>query len=97
MSALKRDPTARTSHASSLLNYEMSAHSAGPQQLEIDRQGAPVTLEKVGDFLEVDLRRVYVWLKAGLKLTIASSLIFAFLAASYGLLATRIIPSVPMS
>lgn len=89
MSALKRDPTARTSHASSLLNYEMSAHSAGSQQLEIDRQGAPVTLEKVGDFLEVDLRRVYVWLKAGLKLTIASSLIFAFLAASYGLLATR--------
>lgn len=29
----------------------------------------PVTLERIGDFLELDLRRIFVWLRTGLLLT----------------------------
>ncbi|MDO1582787.1 GumC family protein [Rhizobium oryzicola] len=48
-----------------------------------------MTIERVGDFLEVDLRRIFVWLKSGFKFTIVISLLCAFAAAAYGLLAPR--------
>ncbi|WP_137136929.1 GumC family protein [Rhizobium sp. FKY42] len=89
MSALKRDPSARATAAPSLLTYENGPSRTGAQHAEASGQDTPITIEKMGDFLEVDLRRLFVWLKAGLKLTLVCSFLFAFVAATYGLLATR--------
>lgn len=51
-------------------------------------QRSPVTVDKVGDFLEVDFRRLFVWLRRGLLF----AFIFAFLGAlaggSYAVLST---------
>ncbi|MGI2033132.1 GumC family protein [Rhizobium panacihumi] len=48
-----------------------------------------VTLEKVADFLELDLRRLFVWLKDGLKLIIFFMIVGGVVAAAYGMMATR--------
>jgi uncharacterized protein involved in exopolysaccharide biosynthesis len=89
MSAPDRDLTARGRRAYSLLNYDTD------ERLDTQRvqaQTAPsnaVTVEKIGDFLEVDLRRVKVWVRSGFRLAVALSIIGALLAASYGMLGTR--------
>lgn len=50
---------------------------------------APVTLEKVGDFLELDFRRIFVWLRAGLKVALVLAVVGALAGACYGLLAKK--------
>jgi uncharacterized protein involved in exopolysaccharide biosynthesis len=61
-----------------------------PREVPIDPPPAQVvTLEKVADFLELDLRRLFVWLKDGLKLIILFMVVGGLLAAAYGMLATR--------
>lgn len=49
----------------------------------------PVTLEKVGDFLELDFRRLFVWLKAGLAAALALALVGALAGAAYGIMAKK--------
>ncbi|MEB2844603.1 lipopolysaccharide biosynthesis protein [Rhizobiales bacterium RZME27] len=61
---------------------------------EVSRPNDPqpaqiVTLEKVADFLELDLRRLLVWLKDGLKLIVVFMIFGGVLAATYGMMATR--------
>jgi len=48
----------------------------------------PITMEKVGDFLELDFRRIFQWLGAGLQVAALLALIGAFIGGAYGLLAT---------
>ncbi|HTN63740.1 MAG TPA: GumC family protein [Devosia sp.] len=45
-----------------------------------------VTLEKIGDFLELDLRRISVWLRRGLPWIAALAVIGAIGGAAYGVL-----------
>ncbi len=46
---------------------------------------APVTLEKVGDFLELDLRRLFVWLRAGFPLILFLAALGAGLGGAYSM------------
>ena len=48
---------------------------------------ATVTLDKIGDFLELDFRRLFVWLRAGLLLACIMAVIGGILGGAYGLLA----------
>lgn len=48
-----------------------------------------VTLDRIANFMELDLRRVLVWLKAGLKLALALALIGAIAAVAWGKLTTQ--------
>ncbi|MGV8952144.1 MAG: GumC family protein [Cypionkella sp.] len=43
-----------------------------------------VTLEKIGDFLELDLRRISVWLRASLRWIMILSVLGAIAGAAYG-------------
>lgn len=47
---------------------------------------ATVTLDKIGDFLELDFRRLFVWLRKGLIAMIILGAIGAALGAAYGML-----------
>lgn len=49
----------------------------------------PVTLEKVGDFLELDFRRLFLWLRAGLAAALALALVGALAGGAYGLMAKK--------
>ncbi|GAB1584586.1 GumC family protein [Phyllobacterium phragmitis] len=46
-------------------------------------------MEKVGDFLELDFRRIFVWLRAGLMLALALAVLGALAGGIYGLMATK--------
>lgn len=63
-----------------------------PREVAPEEQPHPtqvVTIGKVADFLELDLRRLFVWLKSGLVLIIIAMVLGGVLAAAYGMLATR--------
>ncbi|MDP9835409.1 uncharacterized protein involved in exopolysaccharide biosynthesis [Neorhizobium huautlense] len=63
-----------------------------PREVAPEEQPHPsqvVTIGKVADFLELDLRRLFVWLKSGLVLIIIAMVLGGILAAAYGMLATR--------
>ncbi len=47
-------------------------------------QTETVTLEKIGDFLELDLRRISVWLRASLRWIAALAVLGAIAGAAYG-------------
>jgi len=48
---------------------------------------ATVTLNKIGDFLELDFRRLFAWLKSGLFLALALMAVGAVAGGAYGILA----------
>lgn len=83
------DPRERRS-----LNLRMLA-ARGAAQLDAaaplpDREPAPpVTIEKVGDFLELDFRRIFVWLRAGLMAALALAVLGAVAGGVYGLMAQK--------
>lgn len=47
----------------------------------------PVTLERVGDFLELDLRRIFAWLRAGFVLTAVLAATGAIAGGAFAILA----------
>lgn len=47
----------------------------------------PVTLERIGDFLELDLRRIFAWLRAGLLLTVVLAATGAIAGGAFAILA----------
>lgn len=49
----------------------------------------PVTPDSIANFLELDLRRIFVWLNAGRKLTLALAVAGAVAAVVWGQFATR--------
>jgi uncharacterized protein involved in exopolysaccharide biosynthesis len=51
------------------------------------RSADAVTLERVGDFLELDFRRLFVWLRTGMLLAILLAVLGAVGGAAYGILA----------
>jgi polysaccharide biosynthesis transport protein len=54
------------------------------------RDPAPsVTIEKVGDFLELDFRRIFIWIRSGLMLALVLAALGALAGGAYGLLATK--------
>ncbi|TIN44558.1 MAG: lipopolysaccharide biosynthesis protein, partial [Mesorhizobium sp.] len=48
-----------------------------------------VTLDKIGDFLELDFRRLFVWLRAGLVLALMLAVAGGVIGAAYGLLSKQ--------
>jgi polysaccharide biosynthesis transport protein len=72
-----------------LLDKEL-ARNAGGQDIAsrpVD-QRPTVTVEKVGDFLEVDFRRLFVWLRSGLLIACILAFVGAVIGGSYTLLST---------
>jgi len=61
-------------------------HHTAPQPSAPAEARNTVTLGKIGDFLELDLRRLFVWLRAGLFFALASMVIGALAGGAYGLL-----------
>lgn len=47
---------------------------------------ATVTLDKIGTFLELDFRRLFVWLRAGLVMALLLAIVGGVLGGAYGLL-----------
>lgn len=56
-----------------------------PQQSVAQPATETVTIEKIGDFLELDLRRISVWLRGGLRWIIALVVLGAIAGAAYGI------------
>ncbi|PTE11580.1 GumC family protein [Mesorhizobium helmanticense] len=50
---------------------------------------ATVTLDKIGDFLELDFRRLFVWLRAGLALACMLAVVGAVVGGAYALLSKQ--------
>lgn len=50
---------------------------------------ATVTLDKIGDFLELDFRRLFVWLRAGLAAACMLAVVGGVVGAAYGLLSKQ--------
>ena len=48
---------------------------------------ATVTLDKIGDFLELDFRRLFAWLRAGLVVTCLLALVGGIIGGAYAMLA----------
>lgn len=48
-----------------------------------------VTLDKIGDFLELDFRRLFVWLRAGLVVALMLAVAGGVIGAAYGLLSKQ--------
>jgi len=55
---------------------------------EVAPAGTAVTLDKIAGFMELDLRRVLVWLRAGFKLALALAIAGAVAAVLFGKLST---------
>jgi len=68
---------------------ENTQHAASPTLVSRRPENADaVTMEKVGDFLELDFRRMFVWLRKGLTVATALAVIGAIAGGAYALLAT---------
>lgn len=77
------------SRTSALFDKEMARRSVGHEVTEVPVEPRPtVTVEKVGDFLEVDFRRLFAWLRGGLLIACVLAFIGAVVGGSYALLAT---------
>jgi uncharacterized protein involved in exopolysaccharide biosynthesis len=91
MSALSDGPRAESptlgSHTSALLDRARARRSDGQKMdtYSMD-QRAPITAEKVGDFLEVDFRRLFVWLGRGLLFAFILAILGAAAGGSYAVL-----------
>lgn len=70
-------------------------HAPRPEPAPVKEATAPsveavdetVTLNKIGDFLELDLGRLFVWLRAGLVVALTLTVVGAFTGGLYGILA----------
>ena len=58
-----------------------------PLALAAEPASTTVTLGKIGDFLEVDFRRLFAWLRAGLLVSLALASIGAIAGGAYGIVA----------
>ena len=58
------------------------------REQEVRDQEETVTIEKIGDFLDLDFRRLFVWLRSGMLLAVVLAMIGAISAVAYALLAT---------
>ncbi|WP_420961621.1 GumC family protein [Brucella sp. IR073] len=63
--------------------------ATAPVEAPVKESPPSVTVEKVGDFLELDFRRIFVWLRAGLMLALLLALLGALAGGLYGLMAPK--------
>ena len=91
MSAFSEGPDSGSpklgSHTSALLE-RARAHRTDGKKMDTRSmdQRSPVTVEKVGDFLEVDFRRLFVWLRRGLLFALILAFLGALAGGSYAVL-----------
>ncbi|MEZ2128041.1 MULTISPECIES: GumC family protein [unclassified Sinorhizobium] len=70
------------------LDQELARQMENPARFARAPEPAePVTVEKVGDFLELDFRRLFQWLGAGLKVAAVLALSGAIIGGAYAVLA----------
>lgn len=72
--------------------FSRSDYETGPRvggQFKTVRESEEtVTIEKIGDFLELDFRRLFVWLRSGLMVAVILAIIGAIGGVAFALLAT---------
>ncbi|WP_376703635.1 GumC family protein [Mesorhizobium sp. ISC25] len=66
-----------------------AALSSAPVTPQPPEPVATVTLDKIGDFLELDFRRLFVWLRAGLALAFMLAVIGGIVGGAYALLSKQ--------
>ncbi|MER8380413.1 GumC family protein [Mesorhizobium sp. M0923] len=67
----------------------VAARSSAPVTPQPSEPVATVTLDKIGDFLELDFRRLFVWLRAGLALAFMLAVIGGIVGGAYALLSKQ--------
>ncbi|MER8529433.1 GumC family protein [Mesorhizobium sp. M0482] len=67
----------------------VAALSSAPVTPQPPEPVATVTLDKIGDFLELDFRRLFVWLRAGLALAFMLAVIGGIVGGAYALLSKQ--------
>jgi uncharacterized protein involved in exopolysaccharide biosynthesis len=67
-------------------DYETVQRSGGPVRTVRDDPAAAVTIEKVGDFLELDFRRLFSWLRAGVAVASVLAVIGGAAGGAYAVL-----------
>lgn len=70
------------------LNSERNVQRIVPANTEAPASEpvATVTLDKIGDFLELDFRRLFTWLRQGMVVIIALTVVGALIGGAYGVL-----------
>lgn len=63
--------------------YRVGEHPAPPR---VPEPVPTITVDKIGDFLEIDFRRMFVWLRGGLLLAVVLAILGAIAGGAYGLL-----------
>lgn len=81
----KSSPANPAARPFSRSDYE-SVQRAGIRPVRESEPVATVTLDKIGDFLELDFRRLFVWLRAGLTGALALAVIGGVAGGAYALL-----------
>jgi len=66
------------------LDSEPTFRSTRPAAAPVDDATTTVTLDKIGDFLELDFGRLFVWLRAGLVVALVLAAIGAVAGGAYG-------------
>jgi uncharacterized protein involved in exopolysaccharide biosynthesis len=84
----KSSPANPAARPFSRSDYETAPRANAPVRTLRDSEPvATVTLDKIGDFLELDFRRLFVWLRAGLFAAVGLAVIGAIGGGAYAILA----------
>ncbi|TIL34858.1 GumC family protein [Mesorhizobium sp.] len=90
ISAFERIANARrASRARLQQDAPVTARPSAPVTPPTPEPVPTVTLDKIGDFLELDFRRLFVWLRAGLVLALMLAVAGGVIGAAYGLLSKQ--------
>ncbi|MET3577291.1 uncharacterized protein involved in exopolysaccharide biosynthesis [Mesorhizobium robiniae] len=90
ISALERIANARrASRARLQQDAPVMARTSAPVTPHTPEPVPTVTLDKIGDFLELDFRRLFVWLRAGLVVACMLAVAGGVVGAAYGLLSKQ--------
>ncbi|RWP76065.1 MAG: lipopolysaccharide biosynthesis protein [Mesorhizobium sp.] len=90
ISALERIANARrASRARLQQDAPVMARTSAPVTPHTPEPVPTVTLDKIGDFLELDFRRLFVWLRAGLAVACMLAVAGGVIGAAYGLLSKQ--------
>lgn len=83
----KSSPANPAARPFSRSDYDTVPRSSGPVRTMRDGElAAPVTIEKVGDFLELDFRRLFAWLRAGVAVASVLAVIGGAAGGAYAIL-----------
>lgn len=90
--SVSRGPVVRPFSHGDYESIYRKARSAGTPRAErqVPPPITPATIDKVGEFLEFDFRRMLVWLRAGMKTAIVLAAVGGIAGGAFGLMSKRL-------